>query len=90
MIHVVHMCACGACMYIYAYMFLVVHVVHICAYGACMCIYFIYAHMCVWWYMYVYMVHIYAPLIGHAYMCRAIVRALGAEIINRTKIDFET
>ena len=30
--------ACGACMYIYAHMFLVVHVVHVCTYGTCMCI----------------------------------------------------
>ena len=28
-----------------------------------------YAHMSVWWCMYVYMVDIFAPLIGHAYMC---------------------
>ena len=59
MMHVVHMCACGACMYIYAHMFLVVHV----------CVKISSMHMCVWWCMYVHMVHIYAPLIGHAYMC---------------------
>ena len=36
------------------------HVVHVCVHGASM-------HKCVfWWCMYVYMTHIYAPLIGDA------------------------
>ena len=49
-----------------AHMCLVMHVVHMCACGACMCIWYIYAHMCVWWCMYVYMLYMYATVIGDA------------------------
>ena len=50
-------------------MCLMMYVVHMCACGACICIWCIYAHMCVWWCMYVYMAHIYAPVIGGAHVC---------------------
>ena len=52
----VHVCVCDACMAMYVFGGPCV---------VCMCI-CIYADICVWWCMYVYMTHIYAPLIGDA------------------------
>ena len=75
-VHVVHVCVFGASLHtnvfsgacmckwgIYMHLYLVVHVVHMCA---CMCIWCIFAHICVWWCMYVYMVHINASVIADA------------------------